>query len=152
MPTRQICSQTMSIDALPPELYSAILLHVPSDSLQQTILSLSRALPYSPVPLRHLFHSVRITHPDQAVRLYNRLRFSLPERNGADPASSWICRFSIETWTVDAEVVINLVGLLRKLEYLSLRVGPTNFAPEHLEEIFSKHMPSLKYISLRFRP
>jgi hypothetical protein len=141
----------MSIDALPPELYSAILFHVPSNFLQQAVLSLTRALPYSPVPLRHLFHSVRITYPDQAVRLYNRLR-SRPEHNASDPAPSWICRFSIETWTVDAEVVVSLVGLLQNLEFLSLRIGPTNFAPEHLEEIFSKYMPSLKYLSLRFRP
>lgn len=143
----------MSIDALPPELYSAILLHVPSYFLQQTALSLTRAVPYSPVPLRHLFHSVRIAYPDQAIRLYNRLRSNSPHKhNDSDLASSWICRFSIETWTVDAEVVVSLVGLLQNLEFLSLRIGPTNFAPEHLEEIFSKYMPSLKYLSLRFRP
>jgi hypothetical protein len=143
----------MSIEALPPELYSAILLHVPSNLLQQTVLSLTRGLPYSPVPLRHLFHSVRIVYPDQAVRLYNRLH-SRPasQQHDSDSASSWICKFSIETWTVDAEVVVKLVGLLKNLEFLSLRIGPTNFAPEHLEEIFSKHMPSLKYLSLRFRP
>jgi hypothetical protein len=143
----------MSIDNLPSELYSAILVHVPSNFLQQTVLSLTRALPYSPVPLHHLFNSVRITHPDQAVRLYNRLR-SKPgyEHNDSCPASSWILRFSIETWTVDAVVVVDLVGLLQNLELLSLWIGPTNFAPEHLEGIFSEYMPSLKYLSLRFRP
>jgi hypothetical protein len=143
----------MSIDTLPPELYSAILLHVPSNCLQQTVLSLTRALPYSPVPLHHLFNSVRITHPDQAVRLYNRLR-SRPghERKDNDPASSWIHRLSLETWTVGADVVVDLVGLLQNLEFLSLWIGPTNFAPEHLEGIFSEYMPSLKYLSLRFRP
>ena len=141
----------MSFDALPSELYSAILLHVPSDSLQQAILSLSRAMPYSPVPLRDLFHSVRIARPNQAVGLYNCLRFRT-KCNNSDPASSWVRRFSIETWIIDAEVVISLVGLLQNLEYLSLWIGPTNFAPEHLEEMFSIYMPNLEYLSLRFRP
>ena len=138
----------MSVHSLPPELFSAILLHVPPNSIQQTVLSLSRALPNSPIPLRPLFHSIRIAYPDQAVKLYNRLR-SWPVHH---PASSWISKFSIETWTVDAEVAVSLVGLLQNVESLNLWIGPANFAPEHLEEIFLNHMSSLKYLSLRFKP
>lgn len=140
----------MSIHSFPPELFSAILLHVPPKLIQQTVLSLSRALPNSPISLRPLFHSIRIVYPDQAVSLYNRLR-SWPVHDSSQ-ASSWICKFSIETWTVDAEVAVNLIGLLQNVESLSLWIGPTNFAPEHLEEIFSNHMSSLKYLSLRFKP
>jgi hypothetical protein len=140
----------MSVHSLPPELFSAILLHVPHSSIQQTVLSLSRALPNSPIPLRPLFHSIRIAYPDQAVKLYNRLR-SWPVHDPSQ-ASSWISKFSVEAWTVDAEVAVNLIGLLQNVESLSLWIGPTNFAPEHLEEIFSNHMSSLRYLSLRFKP
>ncbi|KAG5642172.1 hypothetical protein DXG03_003533 [Asterophora parasitica] len=57
-----------------------------------------------------------------------------------------------ETWQVDADVLINLFRLLPNLETLNLRIGPNNFTPEHLEELFKHFMPKLTYLSLRFRP
>ncbi|RDB28459.1 hypothetical protein Hypma_016032 [Hypsizygus marmoreus] len=147
------------IDRLPTELYSAILSHVPSNALQQTVLSLTRALPLSPIPQHHLFESIRILHPDQAVRLNHRLRSgrrkqdknSSGNQNTFD-ASGLIRKFSVETWQVDADVLINLIRMLPNLESLILWIGPSNFAPEHLEELFLNRMPNLRYLSLRFRP
>ncbi|EPQ60300.1 hypothetical protein GLOTRDRAFT_19570, partial [Gloeophyllum trabeum ATCC 11539] len=129
---------------LPPELYYAILNHVPSDNLQQTILSLSCALPSSPVPVHLLFHSIRLRYPDQVVRLTRRLK------KGPEDALL-VKQFSLETWTVDADVLINLVRTLPNLTSLSLFVGP-NFAPEHMEDLFHSPWAKLRFIGLRFRP
>lgn len=152
----------MTLAELPIELYEAILFYVPSRDLQYTILSVSRALPFSPVPLHELFRSIRITRPEQAIHLYRRLRLRnrstlKPNLNGLeeatqDKAASWIRELFIESWSVDADVVLNLVKLIPQLNLLNLWIGPNNFTPEHLEELFEKPIPGLTYLSLRFRP
>jgi len=158
----------MPLDSLPTELYEAILFHVPSSELQLTTLALSRAVPLAGIPLRHLFRSIRITHPQQAILLYKSLRaqkdLPKPEVNPlyasqesltvVDQTASWIHEISIEAWDVDAEIIINLFHLLRlpKLHSLNIWIGPRNFAPEHLEEVISKPLLSLRYLNLRFRP
>ena len=140
-------------DRLPTELYESILSHVPSSELQQTLLSVTRAIPLSPVPVSHLFHSIRITYPARAVHLYRRLR---PRRNDAElsgnNAANFVKEFSVECWSVDADVIVNLIHLLPKLQTLNIWIGPDNFTPEHLEELFLKPFLELKYLSLRFRP
>ncbi|CCL98099.1 uncharacterized protein FIBRA_00093 [Fibroporia radiculosa] len=133
-----------SIEALPPELYTAIIDYIPAQDVQQTVLSLTRAIPLSPIPLYHLFERVRLKYSDQVVHLYRRLRKSAED-------AACVHHFSLETWKVDADVVVNLVAILPQLSHLSLFIGP-NFAPEHLEEMFEDPMQGLKFISLRFRP
>ena len=153
----------MSFAKLPIELYEVILLHVPSRDLQYTTLSISRALPFSRVVLlHHLFHSIRITRPEQAIHLYRRLRLRnrptlKPGLNGLEEATpdkeaSWIQELFIESWSIDADVVLNLIKLIPRLDLLDLWIGPNNFTPEHLEELFEKPIPGLTYLSLRFRP
>ena len=78
------------------------------------------------------------------MQLYCRLRGRLDE-------PCWVKEFSLETWSVDADVVVNLVALLSRLSTITLFVGP-NFAPEHMEEMLEKPRETLSYISLRFRP
>lgn len=134
-----------SLAHLPTELYSAILNNVPEENLQKTVLSLTRVFPFSPIPLYYLFRCIRITHGDQAILLQKRLR---TDRD----AASWIELFSVETWDVDADVAINIVRILPNLSSLSIWIGPSNFAPEHLEEMFARSMRKLGYLSLRFRP
>lgn len=129
---------------LPPEVYSGILEHVPRDERQQTTLSLTRAIPRSPVPLHHLFEYIRLKSAESVVQLYRRLRGCLEEPR-------WIKELSLETWSVDADVVVNLMALLSQLSRITLFIGP-NFAPEHLEEMLEKPREALDYISLRFRP
>ena len=133
-----------SLKLLPSELYTAILLNVPANLLQQTVLSLTRALPFSPIPEYHLFTHIHLKHADQVVQLYRRLRKATDD-------ASWVKELALETWTVDADVVVNLIDILPKVVYLTLFIGP-NFAPEHLEEIFEVPRPDLQFISLRFRP
>ena len=92
--------------------------HVPSSELQQTLLSVTRAiLPLSPVPISHLFHSIRITYPIRAVHLYRRLRPR--KRNNTDlsgnNAANLVKEFSVECWSVGADFIVNLVHLLPKL-------------------------------------
>lgn len=132
------------LDSLPPELYSAIFVQVEPDDLQSSVLALSRAIPRSPVPIYHLFEHVRLKRPHSVFSLYRRIR-------GDTDTAALIKNFSLETWTVDADVVLNLVSLLPKLRGLKLFIGPS-FSPEHLEELFDKPQENLQYISLRFRP
>lgn len=133
-----------TIESLPSELYIAILSYIPPKELQRTVLSLTRAAPRSPIPAYLIFEYVRLTHGDQAFQLYRHLRKS-PE--DADR----VRHFTLECWTVDADVVVNLIALLHRMKEMTLFIGP-NFAPEHLEEMFQKPKEGLNSISLRFRP
>ncbi|KAJ7922886.1 hypothetical protein B0H13DRAFT_100133 [Mycena leptocephala] len=54
---------------LPTELYSSIIEQIPPESLQQSILSLTRALPYAPIPLHGLFEHITLSRPEQAIHL-----------------------------------------------------------------------------------
>jgi hypothetical protein len=145
-----------TISILPPELYSNILAFVPAEELQSTTYALICALASSAVPRHHLYTYIRLTYPKQAVKLYLHLTHRDRSSPGQDKISlaSGIRELSLETWNVDADVLINLVQLLPNLESLSLRIGPSNFLPEHLEELFSPahYFQRFKYLSLRFRP
>lgn len=144
---------TMAFHSLPTELYDAIFRHIPPPDLQATVLAVTRATPLSSVPLHHLFHSVCISHPKQAILLYKKLRINtddIPQSDRNRPAS-WVRVLSVESWTVDASVVINLVRLLPHIKSLTIWVGPNNFAPEHLEELFSKPL-AVRHLAIRFRP
>ncbi len=159
MPTR--------FDELPVELYDAIFSFVEPPDLQHTILAVSRAIPFAALPLQHLFRSPQLKRPEQTVQLYNRIRprrsrWKSPRRitegttsiasADADQPVAWVKELAVETWTVDADVLINLVRVLPNLQSLTLWVGPTNFVPEHLEELLSQPLEHLRYLSLRFRP
>ncbi|KAA1467833.1 hypothetical protein DENSPDRAFT_813731 [Dentipellis sp. KUC8613] len=129
---------------LPTELYEAILKQVPPAEVQQTTLSLTRALPYSPIPQYFLFTSIRLTRSNQAYLLSRRLR-------EAPKDASYVRSFWLNVWTVDADVVINLIRMLPRVKTLRMAIGP-NFAPEHLDELFAHPFGELEYIALRFRP
>ncbi|KAG6333897.1 hypothetical protein ID866_5182 [Astraeus odoratus] len=129
---------------LPAEIYAAILAQAPTDERQQTTLSLTRAIPRSPVPLHYLFETVSLKAADNVFQLYRRLR-------GCTQDVRWVRSFSLKTWTVDADIVVNLVSILPCIERMTLFIGPS-FAPEHLEEMLEKPREGLRYLSLRFRP
>ncbi|KAF5345209.1 hypothetical protein D9758_009656 [Tetrapyrgos nigripes] len=155
---------------LPTELYEAILSHVPESELPQTTLSLTRVFPYHGISTRALFRDVRLKDAEQVLQLYRRLRKQSADNQEEDPAPTWVRTFNLETWTADAEIVLNLVQLLPNLTrlvlwigLLVLWIGPTNFMPEHLEEMFDLRRKSqgsrclscvgkLEYLSFRFRP
>lgn len=133
------------LGSLPAELYTAILSHVPVDLLQQTVLALTRALPLAPIPRYHLFTRIHLKHGAQVVQLYQLLR-------KATDYATWVKVFALESWQVDADVLVNLICLVSQfVTDLTLFIG-ANFAPEHLKEMFESPMPKLRAISLRFRP
>ncbi|KJA28560.1 hypothetical protein HYPSUDRAFT_129597 [Hypholoma sublateritium FD-334 SS-4] len=154
-------------DELPVELYDAIFSYVEPSDLQGTMLAVTRAIPFAAVPLQHLFRNLQLERPEQTIQLYNRIR----PRNargkarrqvmegsvGTGSADSeqpvaWVKELAVKTWTVDADVLLNLVRLLPNLQSLTLWIGPTNFSPEHLEELLAQPLEHLRYLSLRFRP
>ena len=138
-----LCMES-SLDNLPVELYLAIISHFHPHDCQQSLLSLSRAIPRSPVPTHILFENILLRHPDQIFRLYTHLRRT-PDN------ASRVRSVSLESWAVDADVFVNLMALLPTMERLRMFVGP-NFAPEHMEEIFHGPREGLQFISMRFRP
>ncbi|KAG9052667.1 hypothetical protein FS842_009437, partial [Serendipita sp. 407] len=65
--------------------------------------------------------------------------------------ASWVHTFHSDPWIVDAQILADLLGILSNIEELSLNIG-TTFAPEHFDDIFSIARPSLKSLSIIFRP
>ena len=129
---------------LPTELYAHIIQFFDPGDAQQCVLALTRAAPFASIPTYHLFENIHVRQPKQAIDLYRRLR-------GAPQDAALVLKFSLETWTVDADVLVNLMGLLHNVQELLLFIGP-NFAPEHLEDLFKTPRANLKYMSLRLRP
>ncbi|KAG6813979.1 hypothetical protein H0H92_004472 [Tricholoma furcatifolium] len=114
------------------------------------------ATPTSESPGR-LFHSICIKHRHTVPRLYRRIRAGLAGNDGEASAGTFdasplVYHLSVETWDVDADVLIGLLGLLPNLRTLNVWIGPSNFTPEHLDEMLKAPMPSLEYLSIRFRP
>ena len=146
----------MSLATLPPELYLAILSHIPSSHLQISTLNLSRAIPFSPVPIRPLFEHISVSRQQQLPQLYRRLRY-FPSKlanlgdASTDDECTWVKQFSVLIWQVDADILLNVLALLPVLEHLNLRIGPV-FTPEHLQGMFKKPISSLNVLNLRFRP
>ncbi|KAH9944015.1 uncharacterized protein BXZ73DRAFT_86992 [Epithele typhae] len=134
----------VSFTDLPVELYYAIASYFDSED-NQAILALSRAAgPNTGFPTHLLFDRIRLRRPEQVLQLYLRLRDA--------PADAALVReFSFEAWKVDADVFVNLLALLPNVIRLHMNVGPT-FAPEHLEQMFAKPKPLLRFLSMRFRP
>lgn len=139
-----------TLSNLPGELYEAIVNHIPQEDIQWTLLALTRALPSAPIPRRRLYEQIYIRRPQQAVPLYLSLRHKAGEEKNR--AGEYVEVLHIHDWTVDADVVLNIVRLLPNLHTLSIWIGPSNFAPEHLEELFERPLAKLRYLSLRFRP
>ncbi|KAH9035832.1 hypothetical protein EDB84DRAFT_1577900 [Lactarius hengduanensis] len=134
------------LTSLPPELFACILDCVPSIDLQQTTISLLRILSYSRIPnwRRYLFYHIHLKSSDNVWTLDNHL-----QRTPGD--ADFIKKFSLATWTVDADAAINVVLMIPEAEWLSLCID-INFTPDHLRRLFHKPMPNLRYLSLRFRP
>ena len=133
-----------SLDDLPVELYLAIISQFEDDDRQQSLLALSRAIPRSPVPTRLLYERVSLRSPEQVIRFNSHIRKTAQN-------ASLVRYFLLESWTVDADVVVNLMALLPSMVRLTIYVGP-NFAPEHMEEILRRPKEGLRFVSLRFRP
>lgn len=134
----------MSLGCLPPEIYSAILEFLDKNEVQQVVLNLTRAVPRALIPLEHLFRSITLNSPEKVFHLYRRLRSSKSD-------CQLVQSLRVEMWSVDAQILINLLVLLKDLKSLTLWIGPS-FAPEELLEIMRNPRDCLLHLSLRFRP
>ena len=136
------------MDKLPTELYGAILRQTAKDDRKASTLALTRAIPRSPVPREYLFETIRLHNATQVLLLYQHLR----RVGGKDSReAAWVREFILEAWTVDAQIVVNLLELLPRIRVLTLSIG-TSFMPEHLEELFQAPRSDLLSLSVRFRP
>jgi len=136
------------MDKLPTELYGAILRPLAENDRTAATLALTRAIPRSPVPREYLFETIRLHNAKQILLLYQYLR----RVGGKDSQeAAWVRGFILEAWTVDAQIVVNLLELLPRIRALTLSIG-TSFMPEHLEEIFQAPRFDLLSLSVRFRP
>lgn len=135
-----------SLTSLPPELFACILDCVPSIDLQQTTISLLRISSHGLIPnwRRYLFYHIHLKSENKVRALSEHLQ----ETPGD---ADFIKKFSLATWSADANAAINVILMIPELEWLSLCIG-MNFAPEHLRRLFHKPMTNLRYLSLQFRP
>ncbi|THH31330.1 hypothetical protein EUX98_g2849 [Antrodiella citrinella] len=131
-------------DHLPAELFGDIVDAIADDTVQQDILSLTRALPHAPIPLERLFRHIHLKSQFSIPQFYIRIRRD-------ELARGWVRTFSLETWQADADVVINILALFPRLKELRLFMGP-NFSPDHLEKMFTRPREGMELLSLRFRP
>ncbi|KAI0027962.1 hypothetical protein K488DRAFT_90257 [Vararia minispora EC-137] len=134
-----------SLQHLPSELYAAILDRVPPEDVQHTNATLAIAAPRSPVPRIHTFNETRLRTADRVTLFCSYVRGAAPDELAR------IRRFSLETWTVDADVVVNALRRLTSVERLCLFIG-SSFAPEHTEELVERPFERLRFLSIRFRP
>ena len=136
------------MDTLPTELYGSILRQTAQDDRKAVTLALTRAIPRSPVPREYLFETIRLHNATQVLLLYQHLR-----RVGGKGSkeAAWVQEFILESWTVDAQIVVNLLELLPRIRVLALSIG-TSFMPEHLEELFQAPRSDLVSLSVHFRP
>ncbi|QRV80277.1 hypothetical protein RhiJN_08292 [Ceratobasidium sp. AG-Ba] len=141
----------LHLSDLPSDIYVTILSHVPPIDRQRTVLSLSRALPRSPVPTHQIFEHIIIHTPPAVLALYQIFLKRKQQEEDLHNPGSQVRSLSIQTWTADADLVANLLGLLPNLPVLHLSVG-TTYGPEHLNDIFVKPRMDLKSLQLRFRP
>ncbi|KAG8683323.1 hypothetical protein FRC08_014343 [Ceratobasidium sp. 394] len=138
----------LKLSDLPSDIYTTILSHIPPPDLQQAVLNLSRALPRSPVPTHQIYEHIIIHTPRAVLDLYHIFRKCQDQAYNPSGQVKSIC---VQTWTPDADLVVNLLGLLPDVPVVRLCIG-TTYGPEHLQEMFVKPRVELRSLELRFRP
>ncbi|WVQ93645.1 hypothetical protein IAU59_000721 [Kwoniella sp. CBS 9459] len=129
---------------LPPELIDDLLYQVPPNQRQVTALALKRVFPDHPISSRHLWNHLVVYRAAQLMPLWRKLKSDEAMRNG-------VKTFSMQSWRGDADILNNVMRCITSLNTLMLNIG-TNFAPDHLEEIFEDPREGLEKMELRFRP
>ncbi|WVQ77360.1 hypothetical protein IAR50_007045 [Cryptococcus sp. DSM 104548] len=136
--------ETAPILLLPPEIIDHLLTLVPASELQLTALSLLKVFPNHNISRRHLWRHLIIFRAGQLWPLWKVLKEEEMIRQGVKT----LC---LQSWQGDADILNNVMRRLTHLRTLMLNVG-TNFAPEHLEEMFENPRMDLERMELRFRP
>ncbi|EAL17808.1 hypothetical protein CNBL0700 [Cryptococcus deneoformans B-3501A] len=129
---------------LPPELIDHLLTLVPASLLQLTALSLLKVFPEHNISKRHLWKHIVVYRAGQLMPLWKKLKENEAMRVGART-------FALQSWQGDADILNNVMRRLDNINTLMLNIG-TNFAPEHLQEMFEGPRMKLERMELRFRP
>ncbi|WVF66010.1 hypothetical protein IAT40_000748 [Kwoniella sp. CBS 6097] len=129
---------------LPPELIDDLLYQVPPNQRQVTALALKRVFPDHPISSRHLWNHLVVYRAAQLMPLWRKLKADEAMRRG-------VKTFSMQSWRGDADILNNVMRCITSLNTLMLNIG-TNFAPDHLEEMFEDPREALEKMELRFRP
>ncbi|ORX35255.1 hypothetical protein BD324DRAFT_582139 [Kockovaella imperatae] len=138
-----------SITKLPTELIDQLLNHIPPDQLQRTALSLIQVFPEYGLSTRHLWIHLVVHRGKQLIPLWRRLQRDRKVDDGR--MSQMVRTFCMKSWAGDADILNNVMRCLPDVPTLLLNVG-TNFAPEHLQEMFETFRPRLRRLEVRFRP
>ncbi|CAG7853736.1 SubName: Full=Uncharacterized protein {ECO:0000313/EMBL:CCA69983.1} [Serendipita indica DSM 11827] len=137
------------LDQLPEELYQAILESIDDDKERKSVaIALIRSIPRSPVPRRFLYYQVNLSTSENVLTFYHHLRSC---GGVASKEASWVHSLHSESWTVDAQILANVLELVPNLGHLSIHVGAT-FAPEHVDDIFQRPRPALRTLNIVFKP
>ncbi|WWD16385.1 hypothetical protein CI109_100811 [Kwoniella shandongensis] len=135
---------TPPILTLPPELIDHLLSLVPPQSLQRTTLALLRVFPQHPFASKHLWTHLVVYRKEQLIPLWRKLKEDEGMRDG-------VASFTLQSWRADADILNNVMRCLNHINTLMLNIG-TNFAPDHLEEMFMDPREDMERMELRFRP
>ena len=135
-----------NLTSLPPELILCILAFVPSIDLQQTTIPLLHILSYPFVPdwCRSPFYNVHFKSHESVIKLFEHL-----QRIPSD--ATLVQKFSLATWTLDANVAVDLILMLPNLKWLDL-YNCASFYPWEMERVLEEPIPNLRYFSFRHRP
>ncbi|CCA69983.1 hypothetical protein PIIN_03923 [Serendipita indica DSM 11827] len=137
------------LDQLPEELYQAILESIDDDKERKSVaIALIRSIPRSPVPRRFLYYQVNLSTSENVLTFYHHLRSC---GGVASKEASWVHSLHSESWTVEAQILANVLELVPNLGHLSIHVGAT-FAPEHVDDIFQRPRPALRTLNIVFKP
>ncbi|KAK8861692.1 hypothetical protein IAR55_002515 [Kwoniella newhampshirensis] len=129
---------------LPPELIDHLLSLVPPEQRQTSALALLRVFPHHPFAAKHLWTHLVVYRGGQLMPLWKKLREDEAMRDG-------VRSFSLQSWRGDADILNNVMRCLNHINTLMLNIG-TNFAPDHLEEMFENPREDIERMELRFRP
>ncbi|TXT07510.1 hypothetical protein VHUM_03230 [Vanrija humicola] len=134
---------------LPPELLDHILAQVPPRERQRAALALAQVLRGHAPATAHVWAHLPVGSARQVMPLWRRLMVEQGKARGGGAAV--VKTFGMESWRGDADILNNALRCLPYLDTLLVNVG-TNFAPEHLQEMFERPRPQMQRMEMRFRP
>ncbi|WWC60438.1 uncharacterized protein I303_103010 [Kwoniella dejecticola CBS 10117] len=156
-----------SLLKLPPEIIDHLLSVVSAEHRQLTTLALTRVFPGYEISLRNLWRHVIIYNSKQLWPLWRKLKSNNEseryqhqhdqdeDRNeGTLKYAREIRSFSMKSWKGDADILNNALRCIptnSPLHTILLNIG-TNFAPDHLEELFENPRQGIRRLEMRFRP
>ena len=154
----------LAFASLPPELFDTLIEHVSPEERQRAALALRQVFPDDRISSRHLWTYMVIRRPQQLFPLWQRLKAESKLPGGGHTRD--VIAFCMESWKGDADILNKWVSIIKQrlqsTDFSAMRLLPdvkilmmnigTNFAPEHLEEMFDEPRTGIRRMEMRFRP